>query len=40
MKRNYQPVTVTVIELLSYDVITASNEKMNFAVDWLEPFSD
>ncbi len=39
MKRNYQPVTVTVIELLSHDVITASKEDMFFAVDWLTPFS-
>lgn len=37
MKKNYQPVTVTVLESERCDIITASNENMNFTVDWLPP---
>lgn len=37
MRKNYQPVTVAVTELISRDIITASNDEMNFTVDWLTP---
>jgi hypothetical protein len=38
MKKHYEPVTMTVMNFLSCDVLTASKETKNFTIDWLDPF--